>query len=106
MYVSAYIHPRWFESEGDRDLYYLKQIGIDHVDASLNLIEDYRKTGIFEQSSLDQLVDRLDKAGLKIERVTTRGRVIRREPDWELNQAEELDKVCKVTEMVLSLIHI
>ena len=100
MYVSAYIHPRWFESEGDQDLYYLKQIGIDHVDASLNLIEDYRKTGIFEQSSLDQLVDRLDKAGLKIERVTTRGRVIRREPDWELNQAEELDKVCKVTEMV------
>ena len=27
-------------------------------------------------------------------------RVIRREPDCELNQAEELDKVCKVTEMV------
>ena len=100
MYVSAYIHPRWFESEGDRDLYYLKQIGIDHVDASLNLIEDYRKTGIFEQSGLNQLVDRLDKAGLKIERVATRGRVIRRETDRELNQAEELDKVCKGTEMV------
>lgn len=100
MYVSAYIHPRWFESEGDRDLYYLKQIGIDHVDASLNLIEDYGKTGIFEQSSLNKLVDRLDKVGLKIERVTTRGRAIREDRDGEFNQVEELDKVCKVTEMV------
>ena len=100
MYVSAYVHPRWFESKSDQDLHYLKQIGIDHVDASLSLIGGYRETGIFEQNDLNKLVDRLDKAGLKIERVTAHGRAIRRERDPELDQTEELDKLCKVTEMV------
>ena len=60
MYVSAYIHPRWFESKSDQDLHYLKQIGIDHVDASLSLIAGYGETGIFEQNDLNKLVDRLD----------------------------------------------
>ena len=68
-----------------------KQIGIDHVDASLSLIAGYGETGIFEQNDLNKLVDRLDKAGLKIERVTARGRAIRRERDHELDQTEEVE---------------
>ena len=43
MYVSGYIHPKWFESEGDRDLYFLKQVGIDHIDISLDLIDGYEQ---------------------------------------------------------------
>lgn len=97
MYVSAYIHPKWFESEGDQDLHYLKQIGIDHVDVSLNLIEGYEQTGIFEPEGLNRLVERLGKAGLKIERVTARGRVSR---DDTVDVNKEIDKVCRVTEMV------
>jgi len=59
MYVSAYIHPKWFESEGDGDLHFLKQIDVDHVDISLNLIKGYEATGTFEKSDLAQLIDRL-----------------------------------------------
>ena len=64
MYVSGYIHPKWFESDGDKDLYFLKQIGIDHIDVSLNLIEGYEETGTFKRSALEALVNRLDKIGL------------------------------------------
>ena len=103
MYVSAYIHPKWFESEGDQDLHYLKQIGIDHVDVSLNLIENYEETGIFERQELDALVERLGRAGLKIERVTARGRAVKEDPRGEIDLNEETDKVCAVTEMVGAL---
>ena len=100
MYVSAYIHPKWFESEDDRDLHFLKQIGVDHVDISLNLIKGYETTGTFEKSDLTQLVDRLDGAGLKIERVTARGRAVIEDPGEVIDVNEEIDKLCRVTEMV------
>ena len=100
MYVSAYIHPKWFESEGDQDLHYLKQIGVDHVDISLNLIEGYETTGIFDIDDLLRLVDRLGRAGLKIERVTARGRALREDPGDAIDVNEEIDKLCRVTEMV------
>ena len=100
MYVSAYIHPKWFESEGDQDLHFLKQIGVDHVDVSLNLIDGYEATGAFEKDDLAHLVNRLDKAGLKIERVTARGRALSANGQDALNVHEEIDKLCRVTEMV------
>jgi len=30
MYVSGYIHPKWFESEGDRDLYGINVMNHPH----------------------------------------------------------------------------
>jgi mannonate dehydratase len=100
MYVSAYIHPKWFESEDDQNLHFLKQIGVDHVDISLNLIKGYEATGTFEKSDLTQLVDRLDRVGLKIERVTARGRAVLEDPGGVIDLNEEIDKLCRVTEMV------
>ncbi len=100
MYVSAYIHPKWFESEGDRDLHYLKQIGVDHVDVSLNLIEGYEENGTFKSDGLDRLVDRLRKAGLKIERVTARGKALSENGNSQADLQKEIEKVCRVTEMV------
>lgn len=100
MYVSAYIHPKWFESEGDRDLHFLKQIGIDHVDVSLNLIKGYEATGTFEGGDLAALVQRLGKAGLQIERVTARGRALSADGEARIDLNEEIDKLCRVTEMV------
>jgi D-mannonate dehydratase len=100
MYVSAYIHPKWFVSENDRDLHFLKQIGVDHVDISLNLIQGYEATGTFEKSGLARLVDRLDRAGLKIERVTARGKALIEDPGDVIDVNEEIDKLCRVTEMV------
>ena len=100
MYVSGYIHPKWFESEGDRDLYFLKQIGIDHIDVSLDLIDGYEETGLFEQSDLQALVDRLDKIGLKIERITARGHVIKDEPGNDFDLEKEIDNYCRMTELV------
>jgi D-mannonate dehydratase len=100
MYVSGYIHPKWFESEGDRDLHYLKQIGIDYIDVSLDLIEGYEETGIFERSDLQGLVDRLDKIGLKIERITARGHVTEEAPGDEFDLNKEIDNYCRMTEIV------
>ncbi len=100
MYVSAYIHPKWFESEGDQDLHFLKQVGVDYVDVSLNLVEGYEETGTFKNSDLARLVDRLDRAGLKIERVTARGKALFQNKNSLIEVKEEIDKLCRVTEMV------
>lgn len=100
MYVSAYIHPKWFESEEDRDLHYLKQIGIDHVDVSLNLIKGYEANGTFESADISRLVDRLDRAGLKIERVTARGKALFQDDNEKTDVHKEIDKLCRVTELV------
>jgi mannonate dehydratase len=100
MYVSGYIHPKWFESDGDEDLYYLKQIGIDHIDVSLDLIDGYEQTGLFERSDIEALVDRLDKIGLKIERITARGRVVSDESGNDFDLNKEIDNYCHMTELV------
>ncbi len=100
MYVSAYIHPKWFESKEDQDLHFLKQIGVDHVDVSLNLIDGYEESGTFERGDLDRLVSRMDRAGLKIERVTARGRALFENEEDRANINENIDKLCHVTELV------
>ena len=100
MYVSAYVHPRWFESDDDEDLRFLKQIGVDHLDVRLDLVKGYSETGLLKMDDLMALVDRLDNLGLKIERVVACGTSQPAEPGTRLDLQEETDKLCQVTEMV------
>ena len=68
--------------------------------SSLNLIKGYEATGTFEKGDLKQLVDRLHRIGLKIERVTARGRAVLGDTETQVHVDEEIDKLCRVTEMV------
>jgi mannonate dehydratase len=95
MFVSAYIHPKWFED--DKDLYYLKQIGIDHVGLRMDILPGYQEEGIVLKSAFMALVDRLVRIGLKIERVVASGpSKPTRAPDLQ----EEIDKLCRIAEML------
>ncbi len=67
MKVGVRIHPHWLESEDDHDLRFLKHIGVDYVDITLDIVMGYAETGCFRREDLEQLTDCLDRAGLKIE---------------------------------------
>ena len=54
------------------DLRFLKQIGIDYVDIVLDMVPGYREAGgRANREGLEKVVERLDRAGLKIERANT-----------------------------------
>lgn len=94
MFVSAYIHPKWFE--GDQSLSFLKQVGVDHVGLRLDILPGYQEQGIVDRSVLMALVARLDRVGLKIERVVASGPTkSAKTPDLD----EETDKLCRIVEM-------
>jgi hypothetical protein len=63
----------WLKSKNDDDLRFFKQIGVDHVDITLNLVRGYAENGIFTKADLQALIKRLDAVGLKIERANTLG---------------------------------
>ncbi|MBM3957795.1 MAG: mannonate dehydratase [Gemmatimonadetes bacterium] len=54
------------------DLRFLKQIGIDYVDIVLDMVPGYKEAGgRAGREGLEQVVEKLDRAGLKIERANT-----------------------------------
>lgn len=98
--VGSRIHPDWLESEGDQDLHFLKQIGVDYVDITLDMVKGYKETGCFERDDLFALVDRLDRAGLKIERANTLAPYYK---DAHLGRPEgqrQIDNLCKIAELL------
>ena len=98
--VGARIHPDWLQSENDHDLHFIKQIGVDFVDITLDMVKGYDERGCFENSDLLKLVERLDRAGLRIERANTLypkyNQALLNNPDGE----REIDNLCKITEML------
>ena len=63
----------WLKSKNDDDLRFFKQIGVDHVDITLDLVRGYAENGIFTKADLQALIKRLDGVGLQIERANTLG---------------------------------
>ena len=65
--IGTRISPDWLER--DHDLRFLKQIGVDYVDITLDMVVGYVESGgQVDRAGLARLVDRLDAQGLKIER--------------------------------------
>ncbi len=71
--IGTRINPAWLRSENDDDLRFLKQIGVDYVDITLDMVEGYRQTGAFTKAALQKLIDRLGAVGLRIERANSLG---------------------------------
>lgn len=71
--IGTRINPAWLRSENDDDLRFLKQIGVNHVDVTLDMVEGYRQTGAFTQAALQKLIDRLAAVELRIERANSLG---------------------------------
>jgi mannonate dehydratase len=69
--IGARISPAWLASPNDNDLRFLKQIGVDYVDITLDKIKGYRETGRFTREALKEFVDRLTNVGLRIERANS-----------------------------------
>jgi mannonate dehydratase len=69
--IGTRINPAWLKSPNDNDLRFLKQIGVDYVDITLDMVEGYTQTGSFTRAALKTLLDRLAAVGLRIERANS-----------------------------------
>ncbi len=70
MKIGTRISPDWLDRPND--LAFLKQIGVDCVDITLNICPGYSEAGgRANRAGLEQVVEAIDKAGLKIERANT-----------------------------------
>jgi mannonate dehydratase len=98
--IGARIHPDWLQSENDHDLRFLKQIGVDDVDITLDMVKGYRETGCFARADLQELVERLDAAGLKIERANSLFPQYKDAHTGGPESARQIDNLCKIAEML------
>lgn len=69
--IGTRISPAWLKSTNDNDLRFLKQIGVDFVDITLDMIKGYAETGSFLAAALKEFIDRLGSVGLRIERANS-----------------------------------
>ena len=70
MKIGTRISPDWLDRP--EDLRFLKQIGVDVVDITLNICPGYTEAGgRANREGLQQVAEKLDQAGLKIERANT-----------------------------------
>ena len=73
MKIGTRISPDWIERPDD--LRFLKQIGVDYVDITLDMVRDYEESGgRATREALEEVVTRLDDVGLKIERANSLNR--------------------------------
>src|SRR5262249_21942236 len=71
--IGARISSAWFKSDHDNDLRFLKQIGVDYVDITLDMVKGYAETGCFTKAALQEFLDRLAAVGLRVERANSLG---------------------------------
>lgn len=98
--IGVRFNEAWLNSPNDDDLRYFKQIGVDYVDVTLNLVQGYREHGLFTKGDLRTLIERLDAVGLKIERANSLGSQYL---NAHLNRSEgqkEIDKLKQIGEML------
>ena len=70
MKIGTRISPDWLNRPND--LHFLKQIGVDCVDITLDICPGYAEAGgRANREGLETIVEAIDKAGLKIERANT-----------------------------------
>ena len=90
--IGTRISPGWLDRPGD--LQFLKQIGVDVVDITLDICPGFRDSGgQLNREGLGRVADVIDKAGLKVERANALNTYMRAiflgEPDGE----RELDNL-------------
>ena len=72
MRIGTRISADWIDRA--EDLKFLKQIGVDYVDIVLDMVQGYNEAGgRASRQGLAQVMEKLDAAGLKIERANTLG---------------------------------
>jgi mannonate dehydratase len=71
--IGTRISPAWLKSDKDNDLRFLKQIGVDYVDVTLDQVKGYAETGSFSAEALKEFIRRLGDVGLRIERANSLG---------------------------------
>jgi len=99
--IGARVNGSWMKSENDNDLRYLKQIGVDYVDITLDLIEGYSEHGEFTRKALKALVDRLGGLGLKIERANSLGPFYLNAHLARTGGQKEIDKLKRMAELLV-----
>jgi mannonate dehydratase len=100
MRIGVRIHPDWLHSENDEDLRFLKQIGVDYVDLTLDMVPGYAETGCFARADLHQLVDRLAAVGLQIERANSLSPHYKEAYLGRPEGARQIDHLCQIAEML------
>lgn len=71
MLIGTRISPEWLDRPDD--LRFLKQLGVDVVDITMDLIPGYNETGRLGRDGLQRACELLDAAGLRIERINSTG---------------------------------
>jgi mannonate dehydratase len=103
--IGTRISPEWLRSADDNDLRFLKQIGVDAVDVELVMVKGYRETGRITAPALRELMNRLDAAGLRIERANALGDFIlnahldRPEGQREIDNLKQIGEVLGAAEI-------
>ena len=95
------VNQSWMKSDNDNDLRYLKQIGVDYVDITLDMIEGYAEHGEFTRKALKTLVDRLGGLGLKIERANSLGPFYLNAHLARPEGQKEIDKLKRMAELLV-----
>ena len=99
--IGTRISAAWMKSENDNDLRFLKQIGVDYVDITLDLIDGYSEHGEFTRRELERLIKRFDNVGLKIERANSRGRYYLNAHLARPEGQKEIDKLKRMAELLV-----
>ena len=98
--IGVRCNERWLRSNNDDDLRFFKQIGVDHVDVTLNLIKGYAENGIFTKADLHALIDRLAAVGLRIERANSLGPQYLNAHLARPDGQKEIDKLKRIGELL------
>jgi mannonate dehydratase len=98
--IGTRISPAWLKSEHDNDLRFLKQIGVDYVDITLDMVAGYRETGCFTKDAWQQFLDRLAAVGLRIERANSLNPHYLEAHLGRANGQREIDNLKKVGELL------
>ena len=99
--IGTRINGAWMKSKDDDDLKSLKQIGVDYVDITLDMIEGYSEYGEFTRKALKAFIDRLGNVGLKIERANSLGPFYLNAHLARPEGQKEIDKLKRVAELLV-----
>ena len=99
--IGTRINGAWMKSKNDEDLKSLKQIGVDYVDITLDMIEGYSEHGEFTRKGLEAFIDRLGNVGLKIERANSLGPFYLNAHLARPEGQREIDKLKRVAELLV-----
>ena len=97
MRVGVWAQP---EDLSDRGLRFLRQIGVEALDVSLDLLPEYEETGRVSAATLRELADRVEAAGMQLELVTFSIKFIKN-AYFDLPGGDgEIDNLCRTVESV------